>query len=157
MGSDPRDLDELQKALNDTARNTAVLWIAFITFLLYLAIAFGSVTHRDLLFATQVKLPVLNTDLPLVGFFVVAPVLLTVFHFYILLQLLALGAKADAYNKLLAQEALWDPWKIAVFHRFVDAIVVDVVACRFCAEDEVITNVLLDKAVSVMAADHRVG
>jgi hypothetical protein len=105
MGSDPRALDELQKALNDTARSTAVLWIAFITFLLYLAIAFGSVTHRDLLLASQVKLPVLNTDLPLVGFFVVAPVLLTVFHFYILLQLHALGAKADGYNKLLAQEA----------------------------------------------------
>ena len=44
-----------------------------------------------------------------------------------------------------------------IFHRFVDAIVFDVVACRFCAQDEVVANVLLDKAVSVMAADHRVG
>ena len=40
-----------------------------------------------------------------------------------------------------------------VFHRFVDAVIVDVVACRFCAQDQVIADILLDKAVSIMAAD----
>ena len=42
-------------------------------------------------------------------------------------------------------------------HRFVDAVVVDVVARRLGAQDEVIANVLLDEAVAVVAADHRVG
>ncbi len=44
-----------------------------------------------------------------------------------------------------------------IFHRFVDAVIVDVVACRFCAQDEVIADILLDKAVSIMAADHGIG
>jgi len=44
-----------------------------------------------------------------------------------------------------------------VFHRFVDAVIVDVVACRFCAQDEVIADILLDEAVSIMAADHGIG
>jgi hypothetical protein len=30
-----------------------------------------------------------------------------------------------------------------VFHRFVDAVILDVVACRFCPENEVIADVLL--------------
>ncbi len=71
MAIDPKDVGELQKALNDAAGKASVLWTTFITFQLYLAIAFGSVTHRDLFLETPIKLPLLNVDLPLVGFFVV--------------------------------------------------------------------------------------
>ena len=38
-----------------------------------------------------------------------------------------------------------------------DAVVGDVVGRRLGAQDEVITHVLLDEAVAIMAADHRVG
>ena len=38
-----------------------------------------------------------------------------------------------------------------------DAVVGDVVGCRLGAQDEVIAHVLLDEAVAIMAADHRVG
>jgi hypothetical protein len=69
MVTDPKDVAELQKALNDTAGKASVLWTTFITFQLYLAIAFGSVTHRDLFLEAPIKLPLLNVDLPLVGFF----------------------------------------------------------------------------------------
>jgi hypothetical protein len=69
-----------------------------------LAIAFGSVTHRDLFLETSIKLPLLNVDLALVGFFVVAPALLVIFHFYLFLQLLGLAIKAKEYNTLLLQE-----------------------------------------------------
>jgi len=86
-------------------RGTAsVLWTTFITFELYLAIAFGSVTHRDLFLETPIKLPILNVELPLVGFFVVAPTILVIFHFYILLQLLALAEKTKDYDALLGYE-----------------------------------------------------
>jgi uncharacterized protein YjbI with pentapeptide repeats len=103
MPIDPKDVGELQRALNDAAGKASVLWTAFITFELYLAIAFGSVKHRDLFLETPIKLPVLNVDLPLVGFFVVAPTILLIFHFYVFLQLLALAAKAKDYDTLLRQ------------------------------------------------------
>ena len=57
-----------------------------------LAIAFGSVTHRDLFLETPIKLPLLNVDLPLVGFFAVAPTVLLIFHFYVFLQLAGLAS-----------------------------------------------------------------
>ena len=105
MAIDPKDLGELQKALNEAAGKASVLWTTFITFQLYLAIAFGSVTHRDLFLETSIKLPLLNVDLALVGFFVVAPLLLLIFHFYLFLQLLGLASKAKDYNTLLVDEA----------------------------------------------------
>src|SRR5215469_16907826 len=103
---DAKDLGELQKALNEAAGKASVLWTTFITFQLYLAIAFGSVTHRDLFLATPIKLPLLNVDLPVVGFFFVAPMVLLIFHFYVFLQLLGLASKAKDYNTLLLSEAL---------------------------------------------------
>src|SRR5262249_13961311 len=54
---------------------------------------------------TSIKLPLLNVDLPLVGFFVVTPLLLLIFHFYLFLQLLGLASKAKDYNTLLVDEA----------------------------------------------------
>jgi hypothetical protein len=105
VATDPKDLGELQKALNEAAGKASVLWTTFVSFQLYLAIAFGSVTHRDLFLETPIKLPLLNVDLPLVGFFVVAPMVLVLFHFYVFLQLLGLATKAKDYNTLLASEA----------------------------------------------------
>ena len=104
MAVDPKDVGELQRALNEAAGKASVLWITFITFQLYLAIAFGSVTHRDLFLETPIKLPLLNVDLPLVGFFVVAPTVLVIFHFYVFLQLFALAKKSGDYNALLQRQ-----------------------------------------------------
>src|SRR6266576_5366867 len=94
MPIDPKDVGELERALNDAAGKASVLWTTFITFELYLVIAFGSVKHRDLFLETSIKLPLLNVDLALVGFFTVAPLLLLIFHFYLFLQLLGLASKA---------------------------------------------------------------
>jgi uncharacterized protein YjbI with pentapeptide repeats len=105
MALDPKDVGELQRALNDAAGKASVLWTTFVLFQLYLAITFGSVTHRDLFLETSLKLPVLNVDLALVGFFAVAPTLLVIFHFYLFLQLLGLASKARDYNTLLMDEA----------------------------------------------------
>ena len=97
------DIGEIQKALNDAAGKASLLWTTFITFELYLAIAFGSVTHRDLFLESPIRLPVLNVELPLVAFFAVAPTILVIFHFYVFLQLFALARKAKAYDALLTK------------------------------------------------------
>jgi hypothetical protein len=101
MAIDPKDVSELQQALNDAAGKASVLWTSFILFQLYLVIAIGAVTHRDLFLENSIKLPALNVNLPLVGFFAVVPILLVIFHFYVFLQLFALAKKAKRYNALL--------------------------------------------------------
>lgn len=108
MAVDVTDLGALEKSLNDAASKASVLWTTFVTFELYLAIAFGSVTHRDLLLETPIKLPILNVDLPLVAFFLVAPVVFVIFHFYVFLQLYGLAGKAREYDGLLKQQVRID-------------------------------------------------
>jgi len=96
---DPFDVEALETSLNDSATRVSALWISFLIFGLYLVIAAGTVTHRQLLLEDPIKLPVLNIELPLVGFFFLAPILFVIFHAYVLLQVLLLGRTAAAYNE----------------------------------------------------------
>jgi len=50
-----------------------------------------------------VKLPVLNIDLPLWGFFFLAPILFVIFHAYVLIQVILLARTATAYNDAVAK------------------------------------------------------
>jgi hypothetical protein len=88
---DPFDVEALERSLNDSATRVSTIWISFLIFALYLVVAAGSVTHRQLLLEDPIKLPALNVDLPLVGFFFLTPILLLVFHTYVLIQVLLLG------------------------------------------------------------------
>ena len=73
----------------------------FVTLGTYLVIAAGSVTHRQLFLETPIKLPLLDVELPLVAFFVIAPWFFVVFHFYLLLQLVLLTKKVARYVEIL--------------------------------------------------------
>ena len=96
---DPFDVEALEKSVNDLATRVSAIWVSFLIFGLYLVIAAGTVTHRQLFLEDPVKLPVLNIELPLVGFFFLAPILFVIFHAYVLIQVLLLGRTAAAYNK----------------------------------------------------------
>jgi len=99
--SDAFDVEALERSLNDSATRVSTIWISFLIFGVYLIVAAGTVTHRHLLLEDPVKLPVLNIDLPLVGFFFVAPILFVILHAYVLLQVLLLARTAAAYNDVL--------------------------------------------------------
>ena len=97
----PFDVEGLEKSLNDSATRVSTIWISFLVFSLYLLIATTTVEHRQLLLAEPVKLPALNIDLPIWGFFVLAPILFVIFHVYVLLQVLLLSRTAVSYNEAL--------------------------------------------------------
>ena len=63
------ELSALEGAVNDASSRAASLWLSFLTFMAYLTMTVGAVTHEALLEQKPIKLPVLNVDLPLVGFF----------------------------------------------------------------------------------------
>jgi len=107
------NLEPFQKAVNEAAARIRGLWLGYIALLAYLFIAVGAVTHRDLLLQNPVKLPVLNVELPLIGFFAVAPIFFLINHFYLLLQLLGLGRRIRRFNDEIAKSGLgeedrWD-------------------------------------------------
>jgi uncharacterized protein YjbI with pentapeptide repeats len=97
----PLDLDSFERSLNDAAARVLTVWLSWLTFALYLAIAAGSVTHEMLLLEKPIKLPVLNVDLPIVAFFAVSPLLFVTFQFYFFLQLISLIQKIETYNDSL--------------------------------------------------------
>jgi uncharacterized protein YjbI with pentapeptide repeats len=103
MADDAQRLSALEKAVNDSAGRAGVLWTSFITLGTYLLIATGSVTHRNLFLNSAIKLPVLGVELPVTGYFVVAPMIFLIFHFYLLLQLEALSEKVVDYNLVLSE------------------------------------------------------
>jgi uncharacterized protein YjbI with pentapeptide repeats len=97
------NVEALEKSLNDSATRVSTIWISFLVFSLYLLIAATTIEHRQLLLSEPIKLPVLNVDLPLWGFFFLAPVLFVLFHFYVLLQVLLLARTALSYNTAIDQ------------------------------------------------------
>ncbi len=87
--------------LNHSAERVQTLWFSFLTFMVYLAIAAGTTTHRMLFLESPLNLPVLNIALPLLGFYILAPVIFVVLHFYMLLNLVLLARSAKAFEDAL--------------------------------------------------------
>jgi hypothetical protein len=93
------DLEAIKKAVDDAASVGGGLWLSYLGFLFYLAIAAGAVTHADLFLENPVKLPFLNVDLPLLAFFFVAPILFVIVHAYTLVHLVMLTEKAKRFHE----------------------------------------------------------
>jgi uncharacterized protein YjbI with pentapeptide repeats len=125
---DPFDVEALEKSLNDSATRVSTIWISFLIFALYLLAAATTVTHRQLLLAEPVKLPVLSIELPLWGFFFLAPILFVIFHVYVLLQVLLLGRTAAAYNEALDRAVRPPPSNAAMRQRLANTLFAQIFA-----------------------------
>jgi alkanesulfonate monooxygenase SsuD/methylene tetrahydromethanopterin reductase-like flavin-dependent oxidoreductase (luciferase family) len=72
---DTKEAEALAAALNHSSERAQTLWFSFLTFMLYLAIAIGTTTHRMLFREDPLNLPVLNIPLPLVAFYILTPII----------------------------------------------------------------------------------
>jgi uncharacterized protein YjbI with pentapeptide repeats len=102
------DPDTVKAALVSATDMSRNIWIAFLSFGTYLVVAVGAVTHRQLFLEEPIKLPLLSVELPLVGFFVVAPILFLIFHLYLLLHLKLMADKVRRYSELVCELELGD-------------------------------------------------
>jgi hypothetical protein len=93
-----KEAEALAAALNHSVDRVQTLWFSFLTFMIYLAIATGTTTHRMLFLEEQLNLPVLNIKLPLLGFYILTPVIFVVLHFYMLLNLVLLARTAKSFE-----------------------------------------------------------
>ena len=82
-------LDEANRA-SDPAWSS---WLAFLLLLTYVVVTLASVSHKALLLNNPVKLPIINADIPLVGFFQYAPALLLLVYLSLLVQHVILARK----------------------------------------------------------------
>jgi uncharacterized protein YjbI with pentapeptide repeats len=119
---DPYDVPALEKSVNESAVRFSTIWVSYLIFGLYLVIAAGNVTHRQLFLADPIKLPALNIDLPLVGFFFLAPVLFVILHMYVLLQLVLLARTASAYNDAIDRNEKNETYRARIRQRLANTL-----------------------------------
>src|ERR1700730_3422934 len=105
FASKAHDLDAIRKSVEDAASVTTGLWLSYLVILVYIGIAAGAVTHKDLFLENPVKLPfVSDVPLPLVAFFILAPLVFIVSHSYTLVHFAVLTAKVGLFNKELISQ-----------------------------------------------------
>lgn len=97
-------MESIRSAVIDATAVSGGLWLSYLFVLFYLLVAAGDVTHRDLFLDNAVKLPFLDVDLPLKGFFWLGPALFLIVHAYVLLHFVMLGDKIRLYDTELRDQ-----------------------------------------------------
>jgi uncharacterized protein YjbI with pentapeptide repeats len=95
-------LDEANAA-SDPARTA---WLAFLALLTYVVVTLASVSHKDLLLNSPVRLPIINAEIPLVGFFQYAPAMLLLVYLSLLVQHVILARKYRKFTDALASHEM---------------------------------------------------
>lgn len=95
---EPADVKAAREFVQDAASVASALWVSYLGIMVYVAIAVGAVTHVDLFLERPVKLPLLgDTPLPLLAFFILAPLAFILWHAYTLLHFGILAKKVAAF------------------------------------------------------------
>jgi hypothetical protein len=98
-------LAELARDVNTASAAARNAWIFFMALIAYFFIALAGITHRELLLATPIKLPILEVEIGLRAFFLFGPLLLLFIHFGILQQHAMLARKVlDLHERLRRYE-----------------------------------------------------
>jgi hypothetical protein len=101
---DSKNADKLLDSANTASEQLRVLHLAFMAVCAYvLVIVFGT-TDLDLLIGKGVKLPVIDVEMPILGFYAVSPFLLVLVHFNLLLQLQLLSRKLFAFDAVAPKD-----------------------------------------------------
>jgi uncharacterized protein YjbI with pentapeptide repeats len=101
MPRDSTELDALLGALNRSGERMQALWFSFIGLTLYFILTSLTTTHRMLLLNEPQTLPIVNLKVPLLPFYVIAPIFYGVVHFYVLLMLVLLARSASVFEDKL--------------------------------------------------------
>jgi len=83
-----RERLSMRRAVDASSSSNKTFLVSYLSILLYLAVAVSGVSDEQFLLAKPVKLPWLNIDIPLSGFFIFAPLILLATHFNLLYNLM---------------------------------------------------------------------
>ena len=92
----------MRGSADESARHVQGLYITFLLFAFYIAVIIFSTTDEQLLKETRARLPLLNVELPLLGFYIFIPWLVLLYHFHLLNQFFLLSHKLHNLNEAIA-------------------------------------------------------
>lgn len=95
--------EKLREAVLASATEARRAFFMFGAFTLYLVITVGTTTHEHLLRGTTFQLPILNVNIPLVGFYLVVPALFFLAHLNLLGELNALAENAEKLKRIIGK------------------------------------------------------
>ena len=94
----------LLQGVNRASEKVAALHIAFLVLCTYVVVIGFSTTDMDLLIGKSIKLPVVDVEVPITGFYATVPYLVVLVHFNLLLQLQLLSRKLFAFDEVAPKE-----------------------------------------------------
>ncbi len=100
-GEVPVNPYSLIETVNGSGAAAQSSWLIFIGVVSYLLVAVAGVSHRDLLVAGDITLPILQVGIDLTRFFLVAPFVLVALHAVFVVQLATLARKAFALDEAI--------------------------------------------------------
>lgn len=103
MQREKTELEAMLAALNRSAERMQALWLSFIGLSIYFILTALTTTHRTLLLEDPQTLPLVNLKVPLLPFYIIAPLFYLAIHFYILLMLVLLARSAAAFETMLRE------------------------------------------------------
>jgi hypothetical protein len=98
---DPSDLGTLLSSTNSAYVSAAGALLPFGTLGTYLLLGASGTTHEQLLYEQPIKLPLIELNVPLTTFFVVAPIIFVLLHLYLLVQLLTYARNLRVFEATL--------------------------------------------------------
>jgi uncharacterized protein YjbI with pentapeptide repeats len=101
-----QEAKELLDEANGTSDPASSAWLAFLALLTYVVVTLASVSHKNLLLNSPVRLPIINADIPLVGFFQYAPALLLLVYLSLLVQHVILARKYRKFTDAIASHEM---------------------------------------------------
>jgi len=99
------DSEKLLETLDKSSSRNGRQLVVYLSVQVYFLVMVASTTDLQLLWTdSKIRLPILGVELPLFGFYVVAPALLLILHFNLLLHLLHHARKLKAWNEATTTE-----------------------------------------------------
>ena len=96
-----KNIKSLADLVNGEALRLQTFWVSFLTLAAVAFLMVSSISHQDLFWGRELKVPILGFELDLVGFFIVTPGLYFCFHIYVLLKIALLKSAHRSFETLL--------------------------------------------------------
>jgi hypothetical protein len=102
-GSSEDEIAELRGAISEAANLLRNYTVGYLAVALYLVVVAVNTSHEQLLIGKEIILPIVSVGVPLVGFYVLAPVVLLAIHGNLLYHLQALARRVQWFNECLGE------------------------------------------------------
>ena len=116
--ADEKQLTRLKALADERGRSVRHVYVTLLLLCVSTALTAGATTHEDLLRESPQKLPLLNVDVSLIGFYWLAPLVVALVHISLLLQLSLLAhalRRLGTATQRLRDDDERDSWREGVF------------------------------------------